>query len=227
MWCQTYLDVYLRRQWEAPLRVFADQYSRELAKNGRPPTARRLAVLAAPAASVWFGGELATVCSAIGVKALPPQERVKLMPDDRFSFVSHVFEALGGEPDQPEDSWKRREIYQRNWDYRRLAGDSLRYMQLEECTGMPPTATEFHAERYRWLDNEESRWDNYVRAIKVALAAPPVPAPPPLTPTGAPARMVPIDETRQSLKLDGAAHSSPREELQRSLWQRIGRRRKD
>lgn len=175
-WTATYLEAYLHHQWEHPVRAFANEYNREVARTGKAPTRRRLAVLGSPVANLWFGGDLATVASAIGVKAFAPQTRVKLMPDDRFTFARRVFTELGGHSEPLEASWRFPEASQRNFEALRLAGDCLRYVQQEECTGVAPTAAEFHADRYQWSDGLEAGWAAYVQAIwaaRTVAVAPP------------------------------------------------------
>jgi hypothetical protein len=167
-WTDNYLETYLRYRWEHPLREFAEQYNRDVARTGRVPNRSRLTTLGAPVSNLWFGGDVGMVSSAVGVKAFSPQTLVKLIPDDRFGFVSRVFTELGGQPEEPDDSWKRPEMYHRNWEYRRLAADGLRYVQYEECTGAPPNAAEFHADRYRWPGDPRVGWIAYEQAVSTA-----------------------------------------------------------
>jgi hypothetical protein len=103
-----------------------------------------------PAARRWFGGDIALLYAALGQKVTTKVERSFLVPRDPVRFASLVFEALGGEPldrkivvSSPEEGREQARAQDRHHKLRRLSGESLRYVQLQEALGVPPTQKDF------------------------------------------------------------------------------------
>ncbi|WP_031191161.1 hypothetical protein [Streptomyces sp. NRRL B-11253] len=67
--------------------------------------------------------------------------------DDGYDFTRQVYRELGGKPVE-HDTWvSDPEETQRQRQLGRLATESLRYLQLQEVLGQPPTAQQFGTQR--------------------------------------------------------------------------------
>jgi hypothetical protein len=97
---------------------------------------------------------------------------------------------------------------------RRLASEALRYLQLYEARGRPPTPNEFGAQRFPWeaLGGIEAGWARYEWAIETARTAPPPPPgvpevpprPVPPTPTFSP----PVTQTSHERPADAPSSTT-------------------
>jgi hypothetical protein len=147
----------------------AFEYQRTVAAKGRPPTPKQFARVAVDGANQWLGGDLAAVCGAIGVPSPVQPQRVALMPDNRERFVELVFEQLGGQPVKETDSWRQRELFQRQWLIGRMCSNALRYVQLQEALGRPPEPKDIGADK--WGDSaNRPDWECYQQVIARSLS---------------------------------------------------------
>ena len=92
-----------------------------------------------------FGGDVTALYATLGLKAPAKQERCLIVPVDRVGFAWTVFQVLGGRPfhrrvvvDSRADADRQGEEQQRNHAYKRLAEESLWYLQLQEVLGRSP-----------------------------------------------------------------------------------------
>jgi hypothetical protein len=151
-WAAQHLETALTCAWEEPLRELARQVNLAVARRGKLPTAKQFAKLGSAVANAWFGGDLTALYAAIGEKAPVEQTRVRLMPYDRAAFCNRVFTALGGRYIPDSQAHADQNDYRPSWEFRRLAGDAPRLVQLEEVLDRAPTAEEFGADRLNWPD---------------------------------------------------------------------------
>jgi len=151
-WAVQHLETALNRAWEEPLRELARQVNLAVARRGKLPTAKQFATLGAKLANAWFGGDLAALYAAVGEKAPTKQIRVRLMPYDRPAFCNRVFASLGGNYVPNNHAVQDMAGNHLSWDFRRLATEAPRFIQLEEALDRPPTAEEFSADRLTWPD---------------------------------------------------------------------------
>jgi hypothetical protein len=184
-WAEQHLDSYLREIWQDALRQTAREYSRFVAEKGKAPTAKQFAKTASPPANQWFGGDLSALYAAIAEKSPVKPERCHLLPSDRTRFAQRVFAEIGGKPlPQYEYDGKNKERiraqnteHTRWWRRRELAEDALRYVQLHEALGEPPTMDIFGKRKFEFVANEiwgdaDEGWRIYERAVATALATP-------------------------------------------------------
>ncbi|TWD29707.1 stress response protein SCP2 [Streptomyces sp. T12] len=150
-WTEQHLATYLQHRWRTELESVAHQLHRHVAAKGKPPTLTQFSRFATETANHWTGGDLGALYTAIGEPAPSEQERpAHLLTGDGYDVARRVYRALGGEP-VDHDTWLNRpEETQRQWQLGRLAAESLRYLQLQEALGQPPTAKQFGAQRLRW-----------------------------------------------------------------------------
>ncbi|MFF1322409.1 TerD family protein [Streptomyces chartreusis] len=150
-WAEQYLDTYLQQRWRAALQEVARAHHRYVAAKGRPPTLIQFAQFAIPAANQWTGGDLGGLYTAIGEPAPAQQERpARLLPGDGSDFARRVYIALGGITVDNDLRMNQPEEAQRQWQLTRLAVESLRYLQLHEALGQPPTPKQFGSARLAW-----------------------------------------------------------------------------
>ncbi|WP_069885810.1 TerD family protein [Streptomyces luteocolor] len=180
-WADQYLGAFVEHRWRSALEEVARQHHRIVAAKGRPPTLPQFARFAAVAANHWTGGDLGALYTAIGEPAPSPQRRpTRLLTEDGYGFARRVYQELGGKP-VDQDSWVNNpEETQRQWQLSRLSGESLRYLQLQEALGRPPTAKEFGAQRlpWPWPGEQAEGWP----VLQHALATLTRPGPPPAAP---------------------------------------------
>ncbi len=161
-WADQYLGTYLEQRWRTALEDVARAHHRHVASMGRPPTLIQFAQFATTAANQWTGGDLGALYTAIGEPAPAHQERpARLLPEgDGHDFARRVYAALGGitvdddlHANQPEEA-------RRQWQLSRLAVESLRYVQLHEALGQPPTFKQFGSARLAlaWPGGEAEGW---------------------------------------------------------------------
>ncbi|MEI5011690.1 TerD family protein [Streptomyces sp. PmtA] len=200
-WADTYLDNYLRGRWHSELEAVAHAYHRTVAAKGRPPTLKQFAQFAAQAANHWCGGDLGALYTAIGEPAPAVQQRPDRFADqDAFTIASQVYQALGGTPMREDQAVHQPEEARRNWELSRLASESLRYIQLHEALGEPPSPRQFGATRlpWPWPGGESEGWPLYQQIIASL---------------GDAAASLPAQDTEQPAGLDvphaGAEHAVP------------------
>ncbi|MFE5806231.1 TerD family protein [Streptomyces sp. NPDC056491] len=179
-WAEKHLANYLQQRWRAELEDVARAHHRFVAAKGRPPTLIQFAQFATTAANRWTGGDLGSVYTAIGEPATAEQQRpTRLLSCDGYDFAHRVYEALGGKS-LDHDTWMNDpDESRRQWQLSRLATESLRYLQLHEALGEPPTAKQFGAQRmtWPWPGEESEGWPVFQSAISALTdSTPPVAA---------------------------------------------------
>ncbi|MDX3213955.1 TerD family protein [Streptomyces sp. ME02-6991-2B] len=222
-WAETHLDSYLDSRWRTALHDVARTFHRTVATKGKPPTLVQFAKFGSEAANHWCGGDLSALYTALGERCPASQQRVRLLPGDAYAFAQTVFTGLGGQPIEYDTAAHQPDLYHRLWAVFRLTAESLRYVQLHEALGEPPTAQQFGAHRltWPWDGGEEEGWPAY-QALLASLCttpnspqAPLVPEPPVATrpegastPIPAPAGSLPVETvltTGQDILLGSAA----------------------
>jgi hypothetical protein len=183
-WSSDHLDAYLRTRWEGEVREAAAAHARAMADRGKPPTPKQFARHAEAAVNHWFGGNLALLYGAIGEKAPLKTERIRLLPANAAAFAWNVFVALGGRTFEKQvvvsnrvEGQAQAVEQQRHHNLKRLAQESLRYVQLEEALERPPEMSEFGTGKFQLpsqsLDPDVSiAWTKYVEAIEAARSRP-------------------------------------------------------
>jgi hypothetical protein len=149
-WASQNLERYLRALWETELKAAARQFHLMTEEKGKPPTLKQYAKHAIDPARHWFAGDVSLLFASLGQKLAANIRRETHMPADRSAFVNAVFEALGGRPFNRQVVVESREAGEeqaaeqtRHHQLRRLAGDSLTFLQLWEALGRQPTPKEF------------------------------------------------------------------------------------
>jgi hypothetical protein len=180
-WANRHLTTYLNTVWQSELERAGREYNRFIAERSKPPTAKQFAKEAASATNHWFGGDLSALYTAIGEKSPVDPLRSTSMPNDRATFARAVFTKLGGRPFTRHTfaashaaARKQQQEQAHYWRLRGLAEDSLRFVQLEEALGTPPTLDQFGRRKFTvtaeeiWADTEIG-WQTYAEAIAAAL----------------------------------------------------------
>jgi hypothetical protein len=168
-WTDEYWDKYVRARWESDLRAVGDEYHRQTAKRGKPPTLKQFAPKAASAANVWFAGNLSSVYAAIGAKSPVDPSPQRLLPDDRRAFAERIFTRLGGKPQKGE--------YDPEWgDFISLANESLIYVQYWEAMGHPPELKNVGRHRFErrhqvLADDVDEAWLIFGEVIQAEVKA--------------------------------------------------------
>ena len=182
-WSKRHLSAYLERRWMTELHDAARVYAEAIAQRSKPPTAVQFARHAAMPINHWFGGDLEGFYVALGEKTPTRAHRVVVMPTARRAFAMAVFERLGGQPfkrrstvvtsiaEQKQQLEQQERTGKLGW----LAGQSLRYLQLQEASGHPPRLAEFGESSFAWRSsvlgsNLQAAWDQYTNVIRVVLA---------------------------------------------------------
>lgn len=180
-WAEQYLDTYLQQRWRTALEDVARAHHRHMAAKSRPPTLIQFAQFATTAANQWTGGDLGALYTAIGEPAPAQQERpARLLPGDGHDFARRVYTALGGIAVDNDLRMNQPEEAGRQWQLSCLAIESLRYVQLHEALGQPPTFKQFGSARLAlaWPGGEAEGWP----VFQHTLAALTNTSPPPQTP---------------------------------------------
>ncbi|MFD5623608.1 TerD family protein [Streptomyces yangpuensis] len=192
-WAQEHLGAYVKRRWRRELEDVAHQHHRHVAAKGRPPTLIQFARFATQAANHWTGGDLGALYTAIGEPAPSQQARLArlLQGDGGYDFARRVYQELGGEPVVQDSLAHKPEEARRQWQLDRLATESLRYLQLQEALGQPPTAKQFGAHRlaWPWPGEEDEGWPILQRVLATLTGGAAVPG-------HSPAVAVPEDSVR-------------------------------
>ncbi|MEU6964982.1 TerD family protein [Streptomyces chrestomyceticus] len=177
-WAQQYLETYLQHRWRSELEEVAHQHHRFVAARGKPPTLPQFSRFATTAANHWTGGDLGQLYTAIGEPAPAVQKRpARLLAGDGYDFARQVYRELGGKPVE-HDTWvSDPEETQRQWQLGRLATESLRYLQLREALGQPPTAQQFGTQRliWPWPGKEEEGWPQLQHVLALLTGTGPAP----------------------------------------------------
>jgi hypothetical protein len=181
-WASLYLDAYLRALWETELKAAARQFHLMTEEKGKSPTLKQFAKYAVEPAQHWFGGDVGLLYASLGQKLSGDGIRRSLrMPENRLAFASSVFRELGGVPferkvmvENREEGRRQAEAQDRHHKLKRLAGESLRYLQLWEALGRPPVLSEFGS-GFEWLSqvlagDESAAWNAYAAAIERVAA---------------------------------------------------------
>ena len=183
-WTAPHFDGYLRALWETELRRASYEYNVLSEQRGKAPTLKQFAKHATGPSNHWFGGDVTALYAALGLKAPAKQERRLIMPVDRVGFAWTVFQVLGGRPfhrmvvvDSRADANRQGEEQQRNHAYKRLAEESLWYLQLQEVLGRSPDLDDFGASKFEKIaavvtSDAEQFWPTYVQAIEQAKVSP-------------------------------------------------------
>lgn len=164
-WADAYLQDYLRARWDSELRAVAREYSRRHAATGRTVTYKQFAKFASDAANHWFNGNLGAVYAAVGEVAPTTPRRHDLLEGHPAAFLAAMSTGLRRLDNSDTTSWERG----------KLAARALRYLQLQEALGRPPTEKEFGANQYRWdiFNKDADRlWEQYVQIIEQARTTP-------------------------------------------------------
>ncbi|MEU6578304.1 TerD family protein [Streptomyces sp. NPDC046805] len=167
-WAEEYLDAYLEQRWRTALQDVARSHHRHVAAKGRPPTLIQFAQFTATAANQWTGGDLGGLYTAIGEPAPAQQERpARLLPGDGYDFARRVYTALGGTAVENDLRTNQPDEAQRQWQLSRLAVESLRYVQLHEALGQPPTFKQFGSARLAlaWPGGESEGWSVFKHTL--------------------------------------------------------------
>ncbi|WP_405573686.1 TerD family protein [Streptomyces phaeochromogenes] len=178
-WAEQHLDTYLQHRWRSELENVAHQHHRFVAAKGRPPTLIQFARFAVEVANHWTGGDLGALYTAIGEPAPSQQTRpARLLSGDGYDFARQMYQELGGKPVDHETWVNNPEETQRQWQLSRLATESLRYLQLQEALGQPPTPKQFGAQRltWPWPDGESEGWPVLQHALATLTRTSPSPA---------------------------------------------------
>lgn len=161
-WAEQYLDTYLEQRWRTALEDVARAHHRHVAAKSRPPTLIQFAQFATTTANQWTGGDLGALYTAIGEPAPTQQERpARLLPGgDGHDFARRVYTALGGIAVDDDLRMNQPEEAGRQWQLSCLAVESLRYVQLHEALGQPPTPKQFGSTRLAlvWPGGEAEGW---------------------------------------------------------------------
>ncbi|WP_405933621.1 TerD family protein [Streptomyces sp. NBC_00827] len=180
-WAEQYLDTYLQQRWRTALEGVAQVHHRFVAAKGRPPSLIQFAQFATAAANQWTGGDLGALYTAIGEPA-PAQQLhpARLLPGDGYDVAQRVYTTLGGTAIDNDLRMNQPEEAQRQWQLSRLAVESLRYLQLHEALGQPPTAKQFGSARlaWPWPGEEAEGWPLFQHTLAaLANTSPPASEP--------------------------------------------------
>ncbi|MFI0779271.1 TerD family protein [Streptomyces sp. NPDC021212] len=187
-WAEQHLSTYVKHRWRSELEDVARGHHRFVAAKGRPPMLPQFARFATAAANHWTGGDLEALYTAIGEPAPSQQQRpARLLTEDGYDFAGRVYQELGGKPID-HDTWMNGpEETKRQWQLGRLAIESLRYLQLQEALGQPPTVKQFGAQRlaWPWPGEETEGWPilQHVIATLTSTRLPPTGRHSPTAPT--------------------------------------------
>jgi len=178
-WSELHLGSYLRSAWERDLRELGDAYYRSSAERGKDLTVKQFAKLAGASANRWFGGDLAAVYNVLGLKAPPaPVRTARLVPADPDSFATALYEEMRGIRSALPPSWKEDPEERRQWnDFMNLASQCVKYLQIQEASGAPPTIAQFGRQQFGYRshvlsEDIEEAWSFYEAAIARVLSAP-------------------------------------------------------
>lgn len=180
-WASQYLERYLRARWEADLKATARQFHLMTEERGKPPTLKQFAKHTIEPARRWFGGDVGLLYASIGQKlGNVTMRRALRMPADRVGFAEQVFTALGGVayeerpvPRTPESAQREAAVRDRSHGLRRLAAESLTYVQLAEALERGPTLKEFGS-KFEWpskviASDVDAAWRTFSATVERVL----------------------------------------------------------
>lgn len=164
-WADAHLDTYLRALWDTELRAVARGFARRTAERaGRPPTFKQF--VTAPvvtAANRWFGGDVGALYAAMGEVA--PVEVVRASPLEVSpdAFAETVHRLLGGPPPGATE---------RDHDIDRMVYEAVKYVQLSQARGVPPSQEDIGIEWRPWdaIGGVTDGWVRFESAIRAALS---------------------------------------------------------
>lgn len=157
-WAQDNLAGWLEYRWTKQLSEAADQYQRQLARRGKPPTNTQLFKLGEEPARWWFGGSIDGVCGALAVPSPGQEPYERLLPGDVDAFERRLFTRLGGHPYNSDDTDKEND---RQSEISGLVDTSVRLLRQTEALGeRPPMDKYFARSGHQPLDPDpEVAWD--------------------------------------------------------------------
>lgn len=173
-WSERFLDQYLHARWVSEIGGTGKEHNRLIAEKGKSPNLKQFARPAEAATNHWFGGDISILYSALGERAPTKPQRVALMSADPIGFAWSVFKMLGGKPyDENAPVAEQGQREKLRW----LAVESLRYIQLNEALGVPPTLKDFGVSGFEWRAGAISHdvreaWQVYSEAIETAKSTP-------------------------------------------------------
>jgi len=135
-WAEQHLESYLQGRSEEDIKQAIHLYQRSGSNRGKPPTLKQFAKTAVVPTNLWFGGDICAFYDSFGEKC-PVTSIVVAKPMDRTAFVATAFRGFGGKPGTDLSARSS------NWVLRQLSNAAIRYVQLEEAFGRPPTQKEF------------------------------------------------------------------------------------
>ncbi|MFC4455302.1 hypothetical protein [Deinococcus sonorensis] len=154
-WAEAHLETYLRQRWEEPLLAVAREHARLLAATNKPPPLRTFARPAREVVDRWFGGDFRDLYAAIGeVCPSPVTDRRGLLVGDRLVTLRRIYDLLCAEAGiQPGLRTEETAASSRHHSVERLAGEALRYIQMEGTFGRPPVKEDLNwHNRYLYLN---------------------------------------------------------------------------
>jgi hypothetical protein len=160
-WATAYLDVYLRRRWDASIRDASVLYHRLLNEKGRPPSLKVYGRKVAATTNAWFGGDVSMLYAAIGEKC-PGAVRtaVRILPTDPRTLwlgIAPLVPALPTAKGTDEES--------KRWDQQTLAASigrfAYRWVAVWETLGREPTLTEAGSGPFMTAQTIRLRYENY------------------------------------------------------------------
>jgi hypothetical protein len=176
-WAKKYLESYIKMRWESEITEAAKGYNLLLhGKSDRAPALKRFAKMAAPATNHWFGGDVCGLYGAIREKCPVQPQHIRLMPKDVSVFTRALFASLTSHaaPFNGEEEAKRYSNY-----IEVLANLGIKYVQLEEALGRPPSMKEIGERFVSYAtaihSDAEKVWEMFAGDVQKARAIEPEP----------------------------------------------------
>ena len=170
-WAEKHMKEYLKARWEDEITQAGRAYNLLVQeREGRVPTLKQFARAAAPATNHWFGGNVCGLYSALREKCPAEPKRIQLMPADVIGFTKRLYALLPSQPftfPDGKDASSYRERYMED-----IANLGIRYIQMEEGFGRPPTMKEL-GEKFPYYSKAmpgdlDEAWETFISAINEA-----------------------------------------------------------